>query len=83
MIPSPLCCLLYGHGPILSGGTYRELMQPLNAGGGAAKLVVERCVEGACVAFDGQAWAIVVLANVHRDKLLGAIGCNARAASAA
>ncbi len=24
--------------------------------------------------FDGQAWAIVVLANVHRDKLLGAIG---------
>ena len=74
MIPSPLCCLLYGHGPILPGGTYREFMQPLNAGGGAAKLVVECCVEGACVAFDGQAWAIVVLANVHRDKLLGAIG---------
>ena len=49
-------------------------MRALNAGGGAAKLVVKCCAEGACVAFDGKAWAIVVLANVHRDKLFGAIG---------
>ena len=40
----------------------------------AAELVVKCRIERLGVAFDGKAWAVVVLANMHGDKLLSAIG---------
>ena len=39
----------------------------------AAEFVVERCAECPGVAFDGKARTVVVLANMHGDKLLSAI----------
>ena len=40
----------------------------------AAELVVKCRTEHPGVAFDGKARAVVVLANMHGDKLLSAIG---------
>ena len=44
------------------------------SGRSAAELIVKRCVERPCVAFDGKAGSIVVLADMHGDELLGAVG---------
>ena len=44
------------------------------SGRSAAELIVKHCVERSCVAFDGKAGSIVVLADMHGDELLGAIG---------
>ena len=44
------------------------------SGRSAAELIVKRCVERPCVAFDGKTGSIVVLADMHGDELLGAIG---------
>lgn len=40
----------------------------------AAELIVKCRIERLGVAFDGKAWAVVVLADMHGDELLGAIG---------
>ncbi|MFR3925217.1 MAG: hypothetical protein ACLTXI_08420 [Collinsella sp.] len=42
--------------------------------GRAAELIVEPCIKRVGIAFDGKAWTIIVLADVHGDELFGAIG---------
>ena len=44
------------------------------SGRSAADLIVKCCIERSGVTFDRQARTIVVLADMHGDELLGAIG---------
>lgn len=44
------------------------------SGRSAADLIVKCCIERSGITFDRQARTIVVLAYVHGDELLGAIG---------
>ena len=46
----------------------------MKKGGRAAELIIEICIKRVGIAFDGKAWTIIVLADVHGDELFGAIG---------
>ena len=46
----------------------------MKTGSSAAELIIEGCDKSVGIAFDGKAWTGVVLADVHGDELLGAIG---------
>lgn len=59
---------------ILACRAYRELPRPLKAGGRTAEFIIETCIKRVGIAFDGKAWTIIVLADVHGDELFGAIG---------
>ena len=46
----------------------------MEKGCGATDLVIQGCGQSFGIAFDGKARAIVILANMHRNELFGAIG---------
>ena len=46
----------------------------MEKGCGAADLVIQGCGQSFGIAFDGKAWTIIVLADMHGDELFGAIG---------
>ena len=46
----------------------------MKKGGRAAELIIEACIKCVGIAFDGKAWTIIVLADVHGDELFGAFG---------
>lgn len=46
----------------------------MKKGGRAAELIIEACIKCVGIAFDGKAWTVIVLADVHSDELFGAIG---------
>lgn len=46
----------------------------MKTGGRTAEFIIETCIKRVGIAFDGKAWTIIVLADVHGDELFGAIG---------
>ena len=46
----------------------------MKTGGRTAEFIIETCIKRVGIAFDGKAWTIIVLADVHGDELLGSIG---------
>lgn len=46
----------------------------MKTGGRTAEFIIETCIKRVGIAFDGKAWTIIVLADMHGDELFGAIG---------
>ena len=46
----------------------------MKTGGRTAEFIIETCIKRVGIAFDGKAWTIIVLADVHGDELFCAIG---------
>ena len=46
----------------------------MKTGGRTAEFIIETCSKRVGIAFDGKAWTIIVLADMHGDELFGAIG---------